>query len=208
MTNPKHTLAGFSGPPTFNRVNVSYWQTVNAKAGACVVWPGETESAEVVCTDGEQSALPPDCGTKACASTEYDAVPAAPATYEVPLELNVPSMGLTPGIESVYEAQSVFVGHEDDAWLVAVAVADDCCAKGIVNVTEEACCSAEIVRSATAAVEPVEVAIVPAIEPGPVLVPLVAISGIFPSAEPGATPVVIVVAYSTLAPFTATATTS
>jgi hypothetical protein len=39
----------------------------------------------------------------------------------------------------VYDAQSVFVALKDEAWVVAVAVANDCCASGIVNVKEEAC---------------------------------------------------------------------
>ncbi len=87
--------------------------------------------------------------------------------------------------------QSVFVGHDAEACVVAVAVAENCCARGIVNVSEEARCSAEIVRSAAVAAVPVEVVTVPVIEPGPVLVPVVAIIGILPSAVPGLTAVVI-----------------
>ncbi len=88
--------------------------------------------------------------------------------------------------------QSVFVGHDAEACVVAVAVAENCCARGMVNVSEEARCSAEIVRSAAVAAVPVEVVTVPVIEPGPVLVPVVAIIGILPSAVPRLTPVVMV----------------
>src|SRR5258706_12420600 len=109
-------------------------------------------------------------------------------------------------------AQSVVAGQLAPAAVLTVAVADDCCASGIVTCTAlppmVTLCSADTARSATIPVVPVVLVACPVIDAGAVLVPVTAFSGILPSEAPGCTPVVMLAAYETLLPFTAATTTS
>jgi hypothetical protein len=79
----------------------NYWQPENEMGGALVVAPACTVVAAVVIVLGLQSAVPPDWGTNAWASTWYVAGPAAPAAYDVPLAAHAPMVGFTGGSVSV-----------------------------------------------------------------------------------------------------------